>query len=276
MNQFSEVREVSEAEEDTDSPLRGYYREAQSWSADREEALASSRKTAWIVAAALGVIALLEAVAIVVMLPLKTVQPYTLLVDRQTGYIQALDPIEGESITPGQAMARSFLAQYVIAREGFDIDTLQEDYRRVALWSGGEARTRYIAEAQASNPSSKLATLPRQARIEVEIRSISSINADTALVRYATYRTDPGGQRQAPQSWASVVRYRFSGEAMTAEDRLVNPLGFQVMRYRRDAEYLGDTPAAAPAYLPEADRPDVVIPRPGSTDEAEVEAEEMP
>ncbi|MGE5952182.1 MAG: virB8 family protein [Qipengyuania vulgaris] len=264
MNQFTDVREPIETEVDEEAPLNDYYRAAQTWSADRDQSLASSRKTAWMVAAALGIVALLEAVAIVIMLPLKTVRPYTLLVDRQTGYVQALDPIEGEAIKPSEAMANSFLAQYVIAREGFDIDTLKDDYRKVALWSGGDARTRYVAESQASNPTSKLATLPRTARVEVEIRSISSVDADTAMVRYSTYRVDSGGTRQAPQSWASIVSYRFSGQTMSAEDRLVNPLGFQVMRYRRNAEFLGEQNTAAPSPVTGARvDPMVTIQRPG-------------
>ena len=265
MNQFTDVRELNETEVDEEAPLNDYYRAAQTWSADRDQSLASSRKTAWMVAAALGIVALLEAVAIVIMLPLKTVQPYTLLVDRQTGYVQALDPIAGEAITPSEAMANSFLAQYVIAREGFDIDTLKEDYRKVALWSGGDARTRYVAEAQASNPTSKLATLPRTARVEVEIRSISPVDADTAMVRFATYRIDAGGTRRAPQTWAAILNYRFSGQTMTAEDRLVNPLGFQVMRYRRNAEFLGEQDTAAPSPVIGAAQidPMVTIQRPG-------------
>jgi type IV secretion system protein VirB8 len=228
----------------SEETLTDYYREAQSWSADREAANVKSRKTAWIVAGAATAVAVLEAVALVVLLPLKTVVPYTLLVDKQTGYVQALKPLDGQSITPNEAMERSFLAQYVIARESFDIDSLRDSYRKVALWSDGEARSRYVADTQASNPMSPLATLPRRALVEIEVRSISSIGADTAMVRYVSTRTDPGGRRHSPQSWVSVIKYRFSGDAMSAEDRLTNPLGFQVVRYRRDAEM---APAVSPA-----------------------------
>jgi type IV secretion system protein VirB8 len=34
----------------------------------------------------------------------------------------------------------------------------------------------------------------------------------------------------------AVIRYRYSGEPMRLEDRFVNPLGFQVLRYRKDPE----------------------------------------
>lgn len=240
----------------SDETLAEYYRGAETWAADRDRAATSSRKVAWIVAGIAAAVALLEAIALVVLLPLKTVVPYTLLVDRQTGYVQALKPLERQTVTPDEALVRSFLAQYVIARESFDIDALQGTYRKVALWSAGEARDRYIAGAQAANPLSPLATLPRRALVEVEVRSISSLNADTALIRFSTYRTDPGGQRQEQQPWAAVVKYRFSGDAMTAADRLLNPLGFQVTRYRRDAEIpppepVAETPAviAAPRIL---------------------------
>ena len=73
--------------------LDAYYRDAQSWGRDREDALRSSRRIAWIVAAIALAVAILLAVALVVLLPLKTVQTHTLLVDRHTGFVQALDPL---------------------------------------------------------------------------------------------------------------------------------------------------------------------------------------
>lgn len=228
--------------------LKRYYEEAGSWSADRNHALVTSRRAAWIIAGVAIGIAALEAIALAALLPLKTVVPYTLLVDRQTGNVQALKPTEQQAITPDDALVRSMLAQYVTARENFDINSLKDDYRRVALWSAGEARDRYLAAMQANNPASPLATLPRQALVQTEVRSISSLSGDTALVRFVTTRTDPGGKPQDAQTWAAVIKYRFSAASMSASDRLLNPLGFQVLRYRRDAEMV--MPVAQQAVQP--------------------------
>ncbi|MGH6785519.1 MAG: virB8 family protein [Novosphingobium sp.] len=231
--------------------LADYYQAAETWSEDRALDFEKSRRTAWIVAGVAGAVALLEAIALVLLFPLKTVVPYTLLVDRQTGYVEAINPLERATVAPDTALVRSFLVQYVIAREGFDFDQLNDSYRKVALWSAGEARSRYIADTQGSNPASMLATLPRRAVVQVRVRSVSSLGADTSMVRYTTTRTDPGAQAQGPQYWAAVIKYRFSGAAMSAEDRMTNPLGFQVLRYRRDAETLPEAaPAAAPAVVP--------------------------
>ena len=45
-------------------------------------------------------VAVLLAIALIVLMPLKTVEPYTLLVDRQTGFVQALEPLDPERISP--------------------------------------------------------------------------------------------------------------------------------------------------------------------------------
>ncbi len=37
-----------------------------------------------------------------------------------------------------------------------------------------------------------------------------------------------GGQAEPARAWVAILRYRYSSEAMSAEDRFVNPLGFQV------------------------------------------------
>lgn len=244
---------------DVDDPaLKEYYSEAANWSDDRTRALAGSRKVAWIVASVAGVIALLEALALVLLLPLKTVVPYTLLVDRQTGSVEAVQPLERATISPDAAMVRSFLVQYVIGRESFDYDQVNDNYRKIALWTTGDERARYIAEMQASNPASQLATLPRRALVQVQIRSVSSLSTDRSLVRFSTTRTDPGGQAQPSQHYVAVIKYGFSGAAMRIEDRMINPLGFQVSRYRRDAESL---PEAAPLALPQP----AVLPAPAES-----------
>ena len=73
------------------------------------------RLVPWLVAIAFGIIALLEAVALIVMMPLKTVVPYTITVDRQTGYVETAAGILPGKLTQNTAVTQAFLAQYVPA-----------------------------------------------------------------------------------------------------------------------------------------------------------------
>ena len=218
-----------------------------SWTRSVTADIERSRKVAWIVAGVASAIALLAMIALVLLMPLKTTVPYTLMVDRQTGNVQALDPLDEARVAPDTALTRSFLAQYVIARESFDPGAVQYDYRRTALWSAGEARRRYIESMNASDPRSPFAQLPPGATVETDITSVSSLGRGSALVRFATIRTDRGGTAFEPQHWAAVVNYGYSTARMSEADRLLNPLGFQVTRYRRDQETLQQQTGPAPA-----------------------------
>jgi type IV secretion system protein VirB8 len=223
-----------------------YYREAASWAQDRQAELRNSRRVAWIVASAACSVAVLEALALVMLTPLKTVEPYTLLVDRQTGFVQVLKPLDVQQVSPNPALTQSFLVQYVIAREGFDFTALQSNYRKVAIWSEGTARNAYVAAMQASNPDSPLARLPRSTVVETRVKSVSPLSGYAAMVRFDTVRRDAGGRAETPRAWVAVIRYRYSGEPMSIEDRFINPLGFEVTSYQRNAEALPQ-PEAVPS-----------------------------
>jgi type IV secretion system protein VirB8 len=218
--------------------LDAYYQEAGSWASDQMNSLRKSRQVAWYVAGGAAAVALAEAVALSFLMPLKTVEPYTLLVDRNTGYVQALAPLDPAQITPDRALVQSMLVQYVIARESFDISTLQADYRKVGLWSADQARLDYANLMRPANLDSPLVLYPRTSIVQTRVKSVSPMPNDTALVRFETMRRDAGGGYQSTQAWVAVIKYRFSGEPMSAEDRFLNPLGFQVTEYRRDPETL--------------------------------------
>jgi type IV secretion system protein VirB8 len=223
---------------DAETAKQAYFAEARSWATDRGDGLAASRRIAWWVAIGACVTALALAIALVMLLPLKTVVPYTLLVDRQTGAVQKLDPIAGERISPDSALTQSFLVQYVIARESFDRATVQSDYRKVALWTADPARQTYVNTMQVNNPDSPLIRLPSETAIETRIRSVSPLSGQTALVRFDTMQRSRDAAAQLTQNWVAIVAYRYSQAPMAAEDRYINPLGFQVVRYARNPETL--------------------------------------
>ena len=188
-------------------------------------------------------IAVIEAIVLIILMPLKTVEPHTILVDRTTGFVQEVSPLDPQRLTGDAALTQSFLVQYVIARESFDIASLQANYRKVGLWSVEGARSSYVAGMQASNPDAPLNLYPRSSIVETRVKSVSPMDDGSAMVRFETQRRDAGGQTEPARAWVAILRYRYSGEAMSAEDRFVNPLGFQVVHYRRDPEMLPPDPA---------------------------------
>jgi type IV secretion system protein VirB8 len=221
----------------TDEPSDEYFERAISWATDRELAQRRTYRLAWGIAGAATLVAVLEAFALMALVPLETVTTRTLLVDRHTGHVQTLDDAE-RGIKPDEALTQSFLLQYVTARESLDLATLPADYRKVALWSADRARASYLAQMPATNPESPMNRYPRGTIVRTHVKSVSLPEAGSAMVRFQTHRTQPNGAAAIVQDWVALVRYRFSGAPMAAEDRFINPLGFQVLSYRVDAEAL--------------------------------------
>ncbi len=248
-----------------------YYGEARSWAQDSQAARERSRRLAWGLAAAAVTIAVLEALALIALAPLKTVVPYTLLVDRNTGFVEALDPTHPLALKPQAALTQSLLAQYVVARETFAVAGLPEQYQKVALWSAEAARRDYLGMMTSGNPDNPLSRYPRSTVVQTHVESVSPVAPDAALVRFYTEQSDPDHGPRPRAYWAAMVRYRFSGEPMALSDRLVNPLGFQVVAYRRDQEApspetMPETMPLAPA-IPQQDGASIpgAPPRPAST-----------
>ena len=229
---------------------RDYFAQSASWAMDAQLSSARTRRVAWIVAGLAVAVALFEALALMFLTPLKTVQPVTLLVDRHTGYVQSLDPNQPMRVSADAALTDAYLAQYVMAREGFDRATVSLDYRKIALWSAGPARSSYLSLMPATNPDSPFTIYPGGTMVVASIKSVSRLTSTTALVRFDTRLVDRNGQAGAAQPWISVVRFQFTNAPMAMADRLINPLGFQVTRYRRDAE-APPTPITPPVNLPE-------------------------
>ena len=206
------------------------------------------RTTAWVIACILIVVCFAQAAAIAIMLPLKEVVPYTVLVDKQTGYVETARGIRLGDLAEDEAIVQSMLAQYILARETFDPADFADRYDRVALWSLGAARDDYVAQYQAGGADSVLGGIRPGTVVKVTVKRIDLLSNDSARVRFETERRDAGAG-PVRTDWQATVSFRFTGAPMRMEDRLLNPLGFQVTGYRRDPEAPPQNlpPAAAPA-----------------------------
>ena len=213
-----------------------YYAAAQSWADERVVAEARTRKLAWTVAAVAGATALLLALALALLVPLKRTEPYVVTVDRQTGAVQVASTLQNGKLTENEAIIQAELANYVRTRETFDATDLASSYRRVQIHSSSDVRSAYVALMAAVNPASPLRTLTAGDTVKVAIKSVSLLARGSGLVRFDATRTAADGRMVDTRAYVSAIAFGFSGRPLRLEDRFDNPLGFVVTRYRRDAE----------------------------------------
>lgn len=217
-------------------PKHDYFELARSWADERDNANARSRRVAWTIAIVAVSVAMLEAVALALAMPLKTVMPIGVLVDRTTGHVERIDLDQMQTLTANEALQQSLLAQYVVARESYDPIGIGNAYRKVVLWSGRNARASYIADMRGNGIASRLSPGGRSIGLDASISSISMLESDTALVRFSVAQIGLDGRRSNGRPYVATIRFGFRGEPMAIEDRLANPLGFEVLSYRVSGE----------------------------------------
>jgi type IV secretion system protein VirB8 len=226
------------------------------WARDVEEASQRSRRIAWTIAGVAGAIAVVQAIALAALVPLKQVLPYTITVDRQTGQIQTTPGLSLPQLSESDAVRQAFLAQYGLARETFDLTDYQENYRRTLLWSDGQAAESYRADWDRDNPNGVQARYRASTIVRVIVTEVRLLSPETALIRFETEQTEGGSASGLRQPWSASVRFSAAGRPLNAQDRLLNPLGFRIEAYRRDAQTVAPAPVTiAPAPLPPAAAP---------------------
>jgi type IV secretion system protein VirB8 len=225
-----------------------YYEAASTWSQDTHAQLRASRRTAWIVAGVAVGVAGLQAIAMAFLLPLKQAVPYTITVDRETGYVQTTRGVNIGNLSETDAVAQSFVVQYILARESFEATDYRENYRKTMMWSQGGAETDYARDWDKNNPVGAQTRYRPTTRVQVTVKSVTLLGPRSAMIRFDTEQSEGASSGGTRQPWVATVGYSFSGKPISQQDRYLNPLGFQVSSYRRDAETT--QPVAVPAPPP--------------------------
>ena len=227
-----------------------YYEAATSWSQDTHASLRASRRTAWIVAGVAIGVAGLQAIAMAFLLPLKQSVPYTITVDRETGYVQTTRGVNLGNLSETEAMAQSFVLQYVMARESFEAIDYRENYRKTMMWSQAAAEIEYARDWDKNNPAGIAQRYRPTTRVKVTVKSITLLGPRSAMVRFDTEQSEGPSSGGMRQPWVATVAFSFSGKAISEQDRYLNPLGFQVASYRRDSETVAPVAIALPPPPP--------------------------
>ena len=218
--------------------LEQYLEESRGLERDYLEELVRSRRAAWRVAAGAAVLVAAALAALVALVPLKRVEAFVLRVDNATGAVDLVTTLRDGQASYGEVVDRYFLNKYVLARESYDYETLQTAYDTTALMSSGEVQREYAGLFD--GPKARDKVLANRVRIVVKVRSIApGTTRNTAVVRFMTRVAHADGTSEAEESLVATIGFRYVGGAMHEQDRLVNPLGFQVTSYRVDPEIVG-------------------------------------
>lgn len=217
-----------------------------------------SERRAWIVAfCCLGVVVIM-AIAIMLMLPLKEREPFIVLADPYSGTSQVArltDDLVNRKITASEAINRSNVAHFIIARESYDLAvTNLRDWPTVLTMATPEVAGPYMALHSAQNASRPYNLYGRAKAVRVKILSIVLMGGERgttpkgATVRFqrSIYDKSTGSTTPLDSKIATMEFVYKPNLRMDDQNRIENPLGFRVTAYRVDNDFASAPPAEVP------------------------------
>lgn len=211
-----------------------YFEEGRSWERNIVARDRRSKGLAWTITVIMSAIAIAAVGAVVILTPLKSYEPYMVVVDRSTGFVEVKRPMAEGALSQDEAVTMFNLVRYVRSREIYDPKALKENFDLAQLLSYGDASRELTEIFSPANPQNPVKIFGRNTVIAVNIKSVTFPNTRTALVRFST--EEKSQTNIVTRHWVSLIRFRYTNTPATNEFRFDNPLGFQVLEYRRDQE----------------------------------------
>jgi type IV secretion system protein VirB8 len=217
----------------SDVSVKAFAEASRFWEADEVARARRSEQRAWVVAATGMATGLAACVAVALLTPLKTVEPFVVRVDKNTGATDIVTRLDEQTVTFNEALDKYFLARYVNYREEYSAAMAFPDYEAVSLMSARNVGDAYYGQIKPDNPQSPSKVYGTDGSVEIAVNSIAFLGKGVAQVRFArTERLPNASPRET--SWIATITYRYLKTVADAKARLINPVGFQVADYRLD------------------------------------------
>ncbi|MDB6047229.1 MAG: hypothetical protein JWM63_5780 [Gammaproteobacteria bacterium] len=227
--------------------LDGYFKEAASWDDDRVSAACRSARNAWRVAGAGWICALTGGASLLLLMPLKRVDPFVVRVDNSTGIVDIVPVYSGDA-GADQSVTRYFLTHYITICERFNFATAESDYEECGAFHAVQRNQAWSVLWSKSNPASPLNVHKDGSTVRAQVESVSFFRrasgvSDLAQVRYVRAERQGNGAEERFTHWIATIQYAYVAPSKDPQLRRWNPLGFKIVEVTSEPEVLTPPPA---------------------------------
>lgn len=166
----------------------------------------------------------------------KSFEPFVIEMEDKTGNVQIVDNINKTTITKNESLKRYFIYGFLSAVEGYDPITYKADCDRLRLFTNGPIYRTVFEKISPKNPQSPINKIKMNGTKKVVLKSVVFLTNNSASVRFRVNSLNASGKITSYQDYVAYLEYSFVELEATEEEILINPLGFQVTRYRIDKD----------------------------------------
>lgn len=154
----------------------------------------------------------------------KSLEPYVIQIESKSGVATVVQQLSSENFTGNQMMQKYFINRFVQVASGYEPKTYRQDSDEVRILS---TRNIYADYKKRINPWE----LGANSKISVRIKSILFKNNNSAQVRLSKQIVKEDQSFEEKNEIIEIIFYFAPEVDLPMEERMINPLGFQVSKY---------------------------------------------
>jgi type IV secretion system protein VirB8 len=153
----------------------------------------------------------------------KSLEPYVIEIEEKSGVPTVVNQMTSKDLTGNEAVKSYFINQFIQAAAGYDPKTYRRDAHIVRLLSTQAIYADFRKRINARK-------LGIDTKIKPRIKSVQFISAERILVR-ALIETNSKVTGFEAKDYVMEMSFYFANLTLSEEERLINPLGFQVIQF---------------------------------------------
>lgn len=221
---------------------REYFEHAATFESNRVAEALSSKRRAYVFATLLLFLCIVQGIALLFLMPLKSVQLEAIVLDKSQGTIQPLQSLDVVQTELDEVFTKKFITDFMLARENYTFDTAEINYYTAAAFMSPALQTQWGSLWNTENPGSPLNVYKQLAKVRIDINAITlhtkeSGRKDVATIRFR--KTITNGELTTVRAYVATLVYKYVAAPTEEAIRRINPIGFVVTEYRVDDEISG-------------------------------------
>jgi len=169
----------------------------------------------------------------------KSIEPFIVEIEEKTGIPTVVDQMSIKQYMADEVIQEYFIYTYIRARQGYDYRTYNYDYHKVVrLLSASSVYGAFRREVSTRNENSPVNLYARNIRVVPKIKSIQDIEGAKQIRLLIKHMR--GNILVKEEHKIVYLKYEFANLNISLEDRLINPLGFRVVEYKIDQDFVAE------------------------------------
>lgn len=161
----------------------------------------------------------------------KSLEPYVIEVSEKTGLPTIVEQDNVSRFTEDAVVKRYFINEFLQIAEGYDPFTYRQDYKKLRLMAAGSVYREFVGKLSSKNPDSPINVMGTRGKRAIKIKSVQFLEPQVVQVRAAIENSGVyTGQKR--RDVVIYMSFKFTNLKLSMQDRMLNPLGFQVDSYR--------------------------------------------